>query len=69
MNNTGDKYGIEKRYSDYQKMVEEVAPDAVYVIGQPDVLYPVWMWCLQNSLHLCIEKPKGLTLHQARSLA
>ncbi len=37
---TADKYGIEKRYMDYQKMIEEIAPDAVYVIGQPDVMYP-----------------------------
>jgi len=69
LNATGDEYGIEKRYTDYQKMIEEIAPDAVYVIGQPDVMYPLWMWCLQHSLNLYIEKPMGLTLHQARSLA
>jgi len=69
LNATGDEYGIEKRYTDYQKMIEEIAPDAVYVIGQPDVMYPIWMWCLQHSLNLYIEKPMGLTLHQARSLA
>jgi len=66
---TANKYGIEKRYYDYQKMIEEVAPDAVYVIGQPDVMYPLWVWCLQQGLNLYIEKPMGITLHQARSLA
>jgi virulence factor len=66
---TADKYGIEKRYRDYQKMIEETAPDAVYAIGQPDEMYPVWMWCLQHGVNLYIEKPMGLTLHQARSLA
>ena len=66
---TADKYGIENRYTDYQKMIEEVSPDAVYVIGQPDVMYPIWIWCLQKGLNLYIEKPMGLTLHQARSLA
>jgi virulence factor len=66
---TGDKYGIEKRYSDYKLMIEEVAPDAVYVIGPPDVMYPHWMWCLEHGLNLYIEKPMGITLHQARSLA
>jgi virulence factor len=66
---TADKYHIEKRYSDYQKMVEETAPDAVYVIGQPDIMYPIWIWCLQHGLNLYIEKPMALTLHQARSLA
>jgi virulence factor len=66
---TADKYQIEKRYSDYQAMIKETAPDAVYVIGQPDIMYPIWLWCLQNGLNLYIEKPMGLTLHQARSLA
>ena len=66
---TADKYHIEKRYYDYQKMIEELAPDGVYVIGQPDVMYPIWIWCLQHGLNLYIEKPMALTLHQARSLA
>jgi virulence factor len=66
---TADKFGIEKRYLDYQKMIQETSPDAVYAIGQPDEMYPVWVWCLQNGLNLFIEKPMGLTFHQARSLA
>ena len=66
---TADKYGVERRYDDYRRMVEEVAPDAVYAIGQPHLMYDVWTWCLQQGLNLCIEKPLGLSLHQARSLA
>ncbi len=66
---TGDKYRIEARYLNYQKMIEETAPDGVYVIGQPDVMYPLWVWCLQHGLNLYIEKPMALTPHQSRSLA
>ena len=40
---TADEYGIERRYADYRRMVEETAPDAVYVIGDPDVMYPLWL--------------------------
>ena len=69
MNVTADKYGIDRRYSDYKKMVEETAPDAVYVIGQPHLMYDLWMWCLGQGLNLYIEKPMGITLHQARALA
>lgn len=69
LHGTGDKYGIEKRYLDYKKMVEEVAPDAVYVIGQPNIMYDLWTWCLEHGLNLYIEKPMGLSAHQARSLA
>lgn len=70
---TGDKYGIEKRYgesvTDYRRMIEDVAPDAVYVIGQPHIMYDIWIWCLEHGLNLYIEKPMGITIHQARSLA
>jgi len=66
---TANKYHIERRYFKYQDMIEETDPDAVYVIGQPDVMYPIWVWCLQQGLNLYIEKPMGLTLHQASSLA
>ncbi|MFC5653799.1 Gfo/Idh/MocA family protein [Paenibacillus solisilvae] len=72
LNITADKYGIEKRYgnsvTDYQRMIEEVNPDAVIAIGQPHTMYDIWMWCLNRGLNLYIEKPLGLTLHQARSL-
>ncbi len=66
---TADKYGIEKRYTNYRQMIEEIAPDAVYVIGPPHYMYDIWLWCLQQGLNLCIEKPMGITLHQARNLA
>jgi len=66
---TGDKYGIEKRYVDYRKMIEEVAPDGVYVIGQPHIMYDLWTWCLEESQNLYIEKPMGITWHQAQMLA
>jgi virulence factor len=66
---TADRYGVEARYSDYQKMIEAQAPDAVYVIGQPHIMYDIWVWCLQHGLNLYIEKPLGLSIHQARSLA
>jgi len=69
LNAVGDQFGIANRYTDYRKMVEETVPDAVYAVGQPHVMYDIWMWCLQQGLHLYIEKPMGITLHQARNLA
>ena len=64
-----DRYGIPGRYADYRRMVAEVRPDAVYVVGQPHYMYDIWVWCLQNGLNLFIEKPMGLTWHQAQMLA
>ena len=32
-------------------------------------MYPIWHWCLNNDFNLYIEKPMGLTTHQAEALA
>jgi len=69
LNATADKYAIGKRYADYRRMIEEVAPDAAYVIGPPHLMYDIWVWCLEQGLNLYIEKPMGITLHQAQMLA
>jgi predicted dehydrogenase len=71
---TADKYGVKNRYGaggvfDYQKMVGDLKPDAAVVVGQPHIMYDIWMWCLQQGLHLYIEKPLALSIHQARALA
>jgi virulence factor len=66
---TADRYEVEQRFSDYRRMVETVAPDAVYVIGPPHLMFDIWVWMLQQGQNLCIEKPMGITLHEARVLA
>lgn len=68
LNATADQYHVEKRYTNYQKMVEEIAPDAIYVIGPPHIMYDIWTWCLQEGQNLYIEKPLGITFHQAQIL-
>ena len=64
-----DAYGIEGRYTDYRAMVDEIAPNGVYAVGQPHLMYDVWVWCLQQGLPLYVEKPLGLSWHQAVMLA
>jgi virulence factor len=66
---TADQYDIPNRYTDYKKMVESQAPDGIYVIGQPHYMYDIWVWCLMQGLNLYIEKPMGITWHQACILA
>jgi predicted dehydrogenase len=66
---TANKYAIEARYSDYRTMIEETAPDGVYALGPPHLMYDVWTWCLEHGLNLYIEKPMGVSVHQARALA
>ena len=67
MYNIPKKYG--KNILDYRRMAEELAPDAMAIIGQPHIMYDLWEWTLKNKINLYIEKPLGLAIHQARSLA
>jgi len=73
---TCDKYNIPQanRFlcrldTDYQDIVAKLKPDGVYVIGQPNIMHPIWKWCLENKFNLYIEKPMGITIHQARGMA
>jgi len=66
---TAKRFGIEKRYTNYQQMIEETDPTAVYVLMPPQDLFSPVMDCLQRGIHVFIEKPLGLTTHQAREMA
>ena len=76
LDRTAETYGVpkEKRfysemYNDYRKVVEQVDADGIYIIGQPHVMFDIWEWCLKQERNIYIEKPMGLTRHQAISLA
>lgn len=58
-----------KTREDYQQMLQELRPDGVYVIGRPGCMFDCWVWCLQHRFNLFVEKPLGITSHQARTLA
>jgi virulence factor len=66
---TADKYEIEKRFADYKRMVEETAPDAVYVIMPPHHLFDVVVWCLEQEQNVFIEKPPAVNTYQTNSMA
>lgn len=69
LNATADKFGIEKRYTDYKKMIDEVAPDAVYVLMPPHHLFDIVVHVLNQKLHCFIEKPPGVMSEQTRQMA
>ncbi|MGA2406361.1 MAG: Gfo/Idh/MocA family oxidoreductase [Bacteroidales bacterium] len=60
---------VAKSQFDYQKMLTNLLPDGVYVIGQPEKMFDIWVWCLENKFNLFIEKPMDITIHQSRTLA
>ncbi|MCE5238101.1 Gfo/Idh/MocA family oxidoreductase [bacterium] len=66
---TADKFEIEKRYSNYRQMIEETAPDAVYVLMPPHHLFDIVIHVVSQKLHCYIEKPPGVTSEQTRQMA
>jgi predicted dehydrogenase len=50
-------------------MIEQTAPDAVYVVLQPHHLFDPLLWVIDRGLSVFLEKPPGVTLGQTRSLA
>ena len=69
LDETAERWSVPVKFTDYRTMVDQVRPDAVYAIGQPHLMYAVWTWCLEQGCTLYVEKPPGLTLHQAQMLA
>jgi predicted dehydrogenase len=66
---TAQRWGVEKTYGDYEQMLSEVDPDAVYIIMGPDQIQAPVTYALQQGRNVFIEKPPGLTLNQIKVLA
>lgn len=66
---TAQRWGIGRCFAEYRDMIEACSPDAVYAIGPPHVMYPVWLRCLDMGVHLFVEKPLGVSVSQAHALA
>jgi predicted dehydrogenase len=64
-----ERFGIPKVYTNYKQMLEEVDPEAVWVLMPPQHLYEPAAAVLHQGRHLFIEKPLALTTVQARMLA
>jgi len=66
---TAKRWGVPKTYSDYKQMLEEVDPQAVYIIMGPDAVHEPVMYALQQGRNVFIEKPPGLTLNEIKVMA
>ncbi len=66
---TADKFGIERRFTDYKQMIEDTDPQAIYILMPPHHLYDLVVHSLDCKLHVFIEKPPGVTLDQISHLA
>lgn len=69
LKDAGRACGVSALFTDYQAMLERVAPDAVYVL--PSVMRTVEVAgaCLDRGHHCFIEKPPGILAEETRGLA
>lgn len=66
---TAQKFKIERTFKDYKKMLEETKPHAVYILMPPHHLFDLVIYCLNQKLHVFIEKPPGITTEQTKQMA
>jgi len=62
------RFGARKWYTDYVEMVDEESPDAVIIVGPPQLHEEAGVYCLKKGLHVFVEKPPSLTLDGAKRL-
>lgn len=66
---TAGKFGLGKTYRDYRRMIDEVSPDAVYIVVRPQHLHDIATYAMERGKHVFTEKPPGVYTEQTRQLA
>jgi virulence factor len=66
---TAERWGVPRTYQDFERMLAEVEPQAVYVVMSPEAIQGPVSSALRQGRHVFIEKPPGLTLNQIQVLA
>lgn len=61
-------WGFQSVHTLYQKMLEEVEMDAVFVLLEPDSLFRVSQNCISAGKHVFMEKPPGVTSFETATL-
>ena len=61
----GDELGVDARYADLDAMIVETKPDIVAIPTGTEFHYPLLMRVLEHGVHVEVEKPICVELHQA----
>jgi len=64
-----ERFGIERKFSDYRQMLDTVSADAVFVLVSAMQIVPVAGECLRRGVPTMLEKPPGLSASEAQGLA
>lgn len=54
-----------KRYTDYQKMIEENEIDLISIATESGLHGQIAIFCIEHDIHLIIEKPMAMSLQEA----
>ena len=65
----GDTFGVERRFTDYRRMLGEVDLDAVYVIMPPQYSLQIVLDCLDAGKHVLVEKPPATSARNLELMA
>jgi predicted dehydrogenase len=63
------RYGAGSVHTDYRRMLDEVAPEAVLVVGPPQLHLEAGLEAAARGIHLFVEKPSAPDLAGAEALA
>ena len=66
---TAGRLGVSAVYTQSRRMLADETPEAVILIGPPDMQNAVGLECLEHGCHLFIDKPPALCPSDARRLA
>lgn len=59
---------IERAYSDYKKMIDEVKPDAIHICTPNHTHYDIAKYAIERGVNFICEKPFTTTVEQAKEL-
>lgn len=62
------RFDIASQYSDVDRMLSEIRPDAVHLTTPPHTHFPLASRCLEFGAHVYVEKPFALDGRQTRGL-
>lgn len=68
MERWAEQYGIGASYTDYQKMLAEVKPDAVSVCTPNGAHAPATIAALNAGAHVIVEKPMAMSAREAQAM-
>jgi len=63
------RYNVKNYYANHKKMLDELKPDAVWLIVPTTVVFDMVMDALERKIDVFIEKPAGLTTYQTKVMA